>query len=392
MKKFWKMPSFLILGAAMACSMTACSDDTPANTSESSEKDTTFKAIAEQYVNNTVIATYKNLADNTARLVEDLNTMKTARTQEAVNQACETFLQAREEWEKSEAFLFGAAGDFGIDPHIDSWPLDEKAFQQLMSSDELITAMSGEDGDVVAGERFNNSLLGFHGIEYILFRDGNPRAVGDIQEKEYVYAYAVAGDLRNRCWELELSWAGEGNVEPERFTKVAEELELNYTVAGGSLSYGENMIQAGVAGSTYASMTAAMEAIIDGCKTIADEVGTQKIGKPHSGEDIAYIESPYSHMSITDFYHNIVSIENAYMGGIEGKRDESKSLHAYIKSINAELDTRVSNAISNAETKIKDGMKAPFVINYADPSAQEAMNACAALDEILSEVKAELRK
>ncbi len=53
----------------------------------------------------------------------------------------------------------------------------------------------------------------------------------------------------------------------------------------------KNMLNAGKAGSTYASWTLAMQAIIDGYM-IADEVGTSKIGKPYSGADPAYIESP----------------------------------------------------------------------------------------------------
>ena len=79
------------------------------------------------------------------------------------------------------------------------------------------------------------------------------------------------------------------------------------------------------------------------------------------------------------------------MGGIEGQRDESKSLHNYMASVNADLDAKTTNAITNALTKIK-AMKAPFVLNYTDASCQEAMDACKALDDVLTEVKAELAK
>ena len=180
-------------------------------------------------------------------------------------------------------------------------------------------------------------------------------------------------------------------MDANRVTKVVDELEWNTTVAGGENSYTQNMMLAGQVGSTYTSWTGAMQAIIDGCKTIADEVGTSKIGKPHTGEDKNYIESPYSYNSITDFYDNIISIQNAYMGGIEGQRDESKSLHNYMASVNADLDTKTIHAITSALTKIK-AMKAPFVLNYTDDSCQEAMDACKALDDVLTEVKAELAK
>lgn len=389
MKKFIKLPLFAVMAAVMSCGFSACSDDNnPSNGTD--EKDAEFEAIAQQYVDHTVLVTYKNLADETELLVTKLKTLQANKSDANVQAACETFLEARAWWEKSEAFLFGAAADFGIDPHIDSWPLDLDALLTALKNTAQINAMAGEDGDVYAGEKLGNSLLGFHGIEYIIFKDGNAKPVSEITDLQLIYAVAVAGDLRNRCFQLELAWAGESGVSAERFTKVAEELELGYTVAGGDLSYGENMLNAGKAGSTYKSWTGAMEAIIDGCKTIADEVGTSKIGKPHNGEDINYIESPYSHKSINDFYDNIISIQNAYMGGIETERNESKSLHAYVKSVDAGLDTKVVNAINNALTKIK-GMKAPFVNNYTDASAEVAIEACKSLDSVLSEIKIALR-
>lgn len=390
MKKFIKFPLYAALAAMLVCGFSACSDDDGAIDTPDT-KNEVFKEIAEQYVNKTVIPTYKSLASHTESLVEKLIAVRENQTDADVRAACDVFLEARAYWEKSEAFLYGAATDFGIDPHIDSWPLDLDGLKTALKNGEQVEAMAGEDGDVYAGEKLGNSLLGFHGIEYILFKDGEGRPVSDISALDLTYAIAVAGDLRNRCFQLELAWAGEGNVPESHFTKVSEELELPYTVNSGNYSYAENMLNAGRAGSTYTSRTNAMEAIVDGCKTIADEVGTSKIGKPHNGEDINYIESPYSHQSITDFYDNIISIQNAYLGGVEGDRDESRSLHAYIRSVNKELDAGVTSAIDNALTKIR-AMKAPFVLNYKDASAGEAINACKTLDEILSQVKVELRK
>lgn len=386
MKKYYKL-TVLALTATL---FMACSDEPGKGSGEETgEKDKQFQAIAEQYLSGTVNVTYKNLADASANLVEKLKTVKTEQTENSVADACKVFLEARAWWEKSEAFLFGAASDFGIDPHIDSWPLDQDGLIDELKNASHIAAMEAEDADVWAGAKLGPELLGFHGIEYIIFKDGAPKPVAEITADQLTYAIAVAGDLRNKCFQLEMSWAGEDAVAPERAAKIAD-LEWNTTTTGG-LSYSENMLMAGQPGSTYVTWMAAMQAIVDGCKTIADEVGTSKIGKPHTGEDPNYIESPYSHMSITDFYDNIVSIENSYMGGLEDIRDESKSLHAYIKTVNPELDKKVTDAIDNAAAKIK-AMKAPFVENYRDPSAQEAITACTALDDILSEVQKQLAK
>lgn len=376
---------------AVGLLLASCSDNDGPDAPDANEKDATFSTIAKQYLDNTVNVTYRNLADNAEQLVTDLQSIKGNKTDASVRKACESFLEARKWWERSEAFLFGAAADFGIDPHIDSWPLDRAGLVAEMSNASHIASLAAEDGDAWAGAHLGPELLGFHGIEYIIFANGEPKSASAIPDNELTYAIAVAGDLRNKTYQLELSWCGENAVKADRLAKVDEELEWPYTLANSGVSYSRNMLNAGQAGSTYRSWTDAMEAIVDGCIDITDEVGTQKIGKPHTGEDMNYIESPYSHKSIIDFHDNMISVENAYMGGIEGRRDESKSLHAYIKSVNPSLDTRLVNAIKNAQDKIS-AMQSPFVQYYTDASAGEAMDACKELADVLTEAKIQLSK
>jgi hypothetical protein len=378
-----RLTLFLAAAFAVVCILSSCNHGGGYFTDEKQAQ------ILEQYVNHTIAPTYTNLANYSEQLVTELQAFRNSRSQSDLNKACETFLSARAWWEKSEAFLFGAASDFGIDPHIDSWPLDEDAFNNLMNSPNMIAALGGEDGDVVAGEQLGNSLLGFHGIEYILFRNGQVRSASEITDMQITYAVAVAGDLRNRCFQLEVSWIGDDASASHR--RKVEELELNSTVNGGNFSYGQNLKKAGTAGSTYISTVQGLMAIVDGCKTIADEVGTSKIGKPYYGEDVHYIESPYSQKSIEDFFDNITSIEHAYYGGIEGSQSEDLSLHGYMKKINADLDARVIEAINNAKAKI-NAMPRPFVKNCSNPANEEAILACQALDDILSEVNTELRQ
>ena len=385
MKHLFKSAAIVTASILLTMNFSSCNKD-PQPTTEEVNK-TQKEAIVKQYLNHTVYPTYAQLAEKTDALVGNLDALKANKTQANVNAATATFIEARHWWELSEAFLFGAASDFGIDPHIDSWPLDEDAFNNLMASPNMIAMLADDEDGTVAGEQLGNALLGFHGIEYILFRDGEPRNVNDINDDMMTYVLAVSRDLRNRCFQLEVSW---NDNAPKAHKDLMDELELNTTLSSGN-TYGANMTQSGQAGSTYATFTNALEAIADGCIDIADEVGTSKIGKPHSGEDPTYVESPYSQKSITDFYDNINSVKNAYMGGMESQRDEALSLHTYIKDNNKELDTKAINAIENAITKIQ-AMRAPFVQFYADPSAGEAMEACQDLSDVMAEVKAEFAK
>ena len=386
MKKLFKSAALIAASLLLTVNFSSCNKDPQTDTEEANKAQK--EAIVKQYLNHTVYPTYAQLAENADALVENLEALKANMTQANVNAATETFLKARHWWELSEAFLFGAASDFGIDPHIDSWPLDEDAFNNLMASPNMIAMLANDEDGTVAGEQLGNALLGFHGIEYILFRNGEPRTVDEINGDMMTYAVAVSRDLRNRCFQLEVSWNGNA---PQDHQELMEELEFNTTVNSSRNNYGENMTLAGQAGSTYATFTNALEAIADGCIDIADEVGTSKIGKCHTGQDITYVESPYSQKSITDFYDNITSVKNAYMGGMEGQRDEALSLHTYIKDYNADLDSKALNAIENALTKIQ-AMRAPFVQFYADPSAGEAMEACQDLSDVMAEVKAEFGK
>jgi len=372
MTKLFKTVMLMTAAVLLALTFNACKKNDK-TTEPTTDTDAVKLAIINDFLDNTLAPTYTNLASYTEQLVNDLKTLKTDMTQANVDNACATFLEARHWWELSEAFLFGPASDFGIDPHIDSWPLDEDAFNNLMASPSMIAALDSEDGDVVAGEQLGNALLGFHGIEYVLFRDGAPRPMAELNNDYMIYSVAVAGDLRNRCFQLEVSWLGDN--APASHIEKMEELELNTTVNGGDNSYGDNMRKAGKAGSTYSTLTQALQSIIDGSIDISDEVGTSKIGKPHTGEDPTYVESPYSQKSIIDFHDNITSVKNSY-----------NTLHNYIKNIDSSLDSRVVNAIDNALAKI-NAMAAPFVLHYSDPSAGEAMEACQELSDVLAEAK-----
>ncbi|MGP1446409.1 MAG: imelysin family protein [Candidatus Limimorpha sp.] len=385
MRKFMRNAALIAAMALLATSFNACKPEQ--NDTEEADK-ATKDAIIKQHLEHTVYPTYGKLAAKSENLAMLLAELKNNMTQQKLEEVCTSFIEARYWWEMSEAFLFGAASDFGIDPHIDSWPLDETEFNRLMANPQMLEDLDGEDGATVARERLGNALLGFHGLEFVLFRDGQARPVSEIDNNMMIYAVAVAGDLRNSCYQLEVSW---NKNAPDTHKKVMEDLEFNTTVNGSDNTYGENMILAGQPGSTYSTRTNALQAILDGCIGIADEVGSSKIGKPHTGEDPTYVESPYSQKSIKDFADNITSIQNAYMGGNEGERDEDLSVHNFIKDINAELDATVVHSIGNAISKI-NAMKAPFVLNYGDASAGEAMKACQELSEVLDKAKTALNE
>jgi len=362
----------IALAATLMIGFTACSDDDDNNGpgNELSQKEKTFKAAIVPYVDNTIVPTYKGMADNAILMSDACNAIAEAfdngtLTSEHVKAAGNYWNLCRDYWEKSEAFLYGAAADYNIDPHIDSWPLDKNAMEEL-----LVDLRGGKSWTIDNNAGYG--LLGFHAVEYMLFElseDGNtslPHNTNYTRE-ELVYLCTVAEDLRNQCVRLEVSWAGMENVSVEKQDILAEaELEP-------SINYGWSMKNAGEGGSLYKTYQEAAEDLVQGCIDIADEGGNTKIGRPANGsseDDKNYIESPYSLNSINDFVGNIISIRNAYQGSNAG----DASISDYIKSVNPALDTKVKAQIEECIVLIKK-IPEPFAKSATGPEADAAVTA-----------------
>ena len=396
MKKIFRFAMYFIAGALISTSMVACSDDDDEIIPEQengtegevvNEKEAALKKAVIPYVDNTVVPTYKNMADHAVALSKACDAMYEAfqkgnLTSDMVAKAGQEWKLSRKYWEQSEAFLFGAAGDYNIDPHIDSWPLDKNAMDDLLTD-----IRNGKDWTI--DNNVGYGLLGYHALEYMLFElsaDGEKSLTHNTKytDEELQYTCKVAEDLRNQCVRLEAAWAGMENVTSEKAGFLTD-AELEPTI-----NYGESMKNAGQGGSLYKSYQDAAEEILQGCMDICDEVGALKIGNPANGsteEDKNYIESPYSLNSIVDFQDNIISIKNSYRGSKEG----DASLSDYIKAVNPSLDTDVIAKIDAAIAAIAK-IKEPFAKHATEPESDAAI---ASLDELmgaLEQVTSELSK
>jgi hypothetical protein len=380
------MQKFIFLSLALLMFLGFSSCKSSDGGTDVSENLVLLEQIVPNYVNNTVIPTYKLLADKSIDLCDALGALKAAKSDDNVQNAVNEWIDARKYWELSEAFLFGAAADFGIDPHIDTWPLARNDLLAELNNSEHIASMNAEDGAAWVGAFLGASLLGFHGIEYVLFADGQPKQANQITASELIYAFAVAGDLRNQCIRLEAAWAGYENVSAEK-QEIIDEFELGITFGG--TNYGINMKDAGKAGSTYKSFADAAEAIINGCIDISDEVQAMKLGKPFFGSDINYIESQFSYNSTTDFADNIESIRNAYLGGLSTESRE-ESLHTFFEKTNKDLDDKIIAAIDNSVSKINDIRN--FEQNFTAAEVGNAIDAIKELTSLLEQSALELRK
>lgn len=327
------------------------------------------------------LASCSDSSDNEITIVEG--------TQEALDKACEQWKVARQDWEWSEAFLFGAADDYSIDPHTDTWPVDQTGLANTLRDN---TIMANIDEYV---KTMNSGLLGYHGLEYVLFRGGKPRNISQITDLEYKYMCAVAKDLYSATCVLQTTWAGAESVSSDRYKITLDYLSDHNKLNDDGNDTGEGLtfkdfgkeFKNPSADGTYRTHLDATIEIIEGARDIIGEVGGSKIALPYSGEDESYIESPYAYNSIIDFYDNILGCQFALYGAKGATEPNEKSLIYFCKNAgNAELASqadKVQKSLATALSAIQ-GMKAPFALYYSDSSVLTAINALDALDAELN--------
>lgn len=308
-------------------------------------------------------------------------------TQAALDQACADWKTARANWENSEAFLFGAADVYSIDPHTDTWPVAANDLANVLRDEK---AMSDLDNFIKTA---NSGILGYHGLEYVMFRSGQPRQIDQITNLEYNYICAVAKDLYNATATLEAAWdSKESNAERHQIALeyVATHNSINDDgdVEGaldGFKNFGKAFKNPG-SGDWATALDATLE-IISGCQDIIGEVGNSKIGLPYTGEDATYIESPYAYNSIIDFYDNIISCKNALYGAMDATAPNDKSLIYFCRNAgNATLAGQADDVVAKLDAALNkiQAMKAPFALYYSDASCKAAIDALGELDDALT--------
>lgn len=391
-----------------------------------STSDLEMQKVTKSYVQNVVYPTYQALAKNARDLYSTCTTLYKAAeagtmTQSQIDAACEAFKNARREWERSEAFLYGSASDNNIDPHIDSWPLDHDELVSALNDSKLIAGFKSENPEEFVSsnnEKFQ-SVLGFHGMEFVLFRNGQNRTVAalktnETEEKmtsvkgidELAFLAAVAGDVKNMTALLEFTWMGDAaSTETKSVLQnnsyVFNSLRYNGFAANGTMCFGQNLLSP-AQNTGYQSWPGTLNQIfVGGCSNICNEVQEQKLGQAWrvangqggttdegKPESINYIESPYSHRSFIDYKDNLYSIKNTLYGtrNVDATTPESNSIMALLQSLNYSGYSDLQNALTEALKSLDDATAAQgnFVANPGSEAVKNAIDKIKALDDELN--------
>ena len=430
MKKIQNFVMAFLLGA-MTIGFTACSSDNGGNgefdlpdvgqaTTSISSSDKEMQKVAKNYVQEVVYPTYQALASNARTLYSAAQTLyKSAEagtmTQNEINAACEAFKNTRQEWERSEAFLFGSATDNELDPHIDSWPLDRDELERALTNENLIAGFKSENPAKFVSEHNTEfqSVLGFHGMEFVLFRNGAQRTVEALKANdtdegvtsvrgidELAFLQAVAADVRNITALLEFTWMGSAASNETKAilsgegSYVFSTLRYNGLASNGTMCFGQNLLSPSST-TGYTSWQGTMNQIfVGGCSNICAEVADQKLGQAYrvatnqgnpTEDSKDYIESPYSHRSFIDYQDNIYSIKNSLYGtrDINATTPAENSMLSLLKKMNYSGYNNLVNALNAAiqalETAQNSGKS--FVEEPGAQRVKDCIDAVSALDK-----------
>lgn len=432
MKKIQNFVMAFLLGA-MTIGFTACSSDNGGDgefdlpdvgqaTTSISSSDKEMQKVAKNYVQEVVYPTYQALASNARTLYSAAQTLyksaeKGTMTQDEINAACEAFKNTRQEWERSEAFLFGSATDNELDPHIDSWPLDRDELERALTNENLIAGFKSENPAKFVSEHNTEfqSVLGFHGMEFVLFRNGAHRTVEALKANdtdkgvtsvkgidELAFLQAVAADVRNITALLEFTWMGSAASNETKAilsgegSYVFSTLRYNGLASNGTMCFGQFLLSPS-SNTGYQSWQGTMNQIfVGGCSNICAEVADQKLGQAYrvatgqgntTEDSKEYIESPYSHRSFIDYQDNIYSIKNSLYGtrDINATTPAENSMLNLLKKMNYSGYNNLVNAL-NAAIQALETAKNSGKSFVEEPGAQRVKNCIDAVDKLDKEI------
>ncbi len=305
------LPLLFIGGAVIFSSCTTKDDKTEAPNAD-------YSGIIENSA-DVILATYSDLAVRSVTLQEKSQVLESDQTTENLDAARAAWVEARAPWEESEGFLFGPVDAEGLDPSIDSWPVNVTDLNNVLNSGNPITAefLSAQEG----------TLKGFHTIEFLLWGTSGNKQVGDFSQREFEYLSAASEVLAQNTQALYEAWRpGAGN-------------------------FIENLLTAGKGSLIYVSQKGALEEMANAIAVIADEVGNGKINDPFSQQDLTFEESRFSANSKHDFANNIRSIQNIYTGKY-GELGNGLGLSEIVVAANPAMDAQIRDEIITAITSI----------------------------------------
>lgn len=300
-----------------------------------------------------ILKTYQALTIKADELESATQALENDPTDINLIKAKTAWVGTRAPWEQSEGFLFGPVDQEGIDPALDSWPVNVTDLNNVLASNSELTVdfLTQQEG----------TLKGFHTVEFLLWGENGNKQVSEFTEREFEYLAAASGALARDARQLYNAWQPSGG------------------------NFIANVVNAGTTSQVYVSQKSAIEEITNALIIIADEVANGKINDPFTQKDLTLEESQFSNNSKADFANNMRSIKNVYTGKY-GASGDGAGVNTIISEKNPSLDSEVVDQINKAIQAI-EGIPGTFstaIFDHQD-DVSDAQEAVRELQQLLEE-------
>lgn len=340
----------LAVASAIFVSFNACKKSKKTEEEELTPvaQSTLKKDVLNEVANNVIYATYADMAAKANILYSNCVNFAASSSASDLAAAKQSWRDVRSAWEQSEGFLFGPVSVDNIDPRIDTWPID---FQRL---DSVLATSVPFNATYVDG--LEESLKGFHPIEYLLFGQNGNKTESQFSAREKDFLIALADNVKTLCDNAKSAW---NPATANNYTSV-------YANAGS--------------GTIYPTVRSAYEETIDAMAGICSEVANGKIAEPFNAVDASLEESPFAQNSLADFTNNIRSVQNVYLGKYIA---DGKGLEDLIKANNIAMDGAIKTKIASAITSLSN-ITVPFgtAIQTSGGQRTQVQNAINAINDL----------
>ncbi|RYE19665.1 MAG: hypothetical protein EOP51_19425 [Sphingobacteriales bacterium] len=332
------MNKTLIKALAIALPLTlagvSCKKDKKTNT----DTETLKKEILSDISTKVCQESYEDMYAKSLALLASVETLNANTNDANLAISRNNWKAMRTTWEQTEAWLFGPIAAEEIDPRIDTWPVDFNALENILSSDDELTEAYVDD--------LEESLKGFHPIEYLLWGQHGDKAAASFTPREKEYLLSLTQNL----------------------VKLTKEVRDIWTTGG----YTQQLALAGQGSTEFTTRAAAYVQIVDAMAGICEEVATGKIKEPFDAADANLEESPFAQNSLTDFTNNIKGVLDIYQGRFNS---DGKGLEDLVRANNLALDAEVKSKHAAAIAALAD-ITVPFgeAITTQQSKVQNAMD------------------
>ena len=335
---------FGVLGLSLA----ACSStDSNASNDEAAQR-----AVAIHYA-KIVRANYADSIAGAQRLATAVDAFVATPTDATLKAAREAWVAARPAYDETEAFRFYGGpidGPEGREMRINAWPLDENYMDSTKAqpkgglindaasfpdlSTQTIAAQNQKGGE-------KNVTTGWHAIEFLLWgQDTSKTGPGERPASDFLEGGTLPNGARRGAY---LKAIAQLLVEDLKFV-AAQWDEASAT------SYGATFVRG--------NPSTALASILKGLGTLAGgEVARQRMNNAYETKDQEEETSCFSDTTTLDLLHDVLGIENVYLGRYGTL--QGPGISSLVAAKDGSLDARVRADVASLKAAIS-AIPTPF--------------------------------